>query len=284
MIYKAKIVIVVLITILGSGCLSTPRGDADDYSEMREGTIYRTYQKVSIEAMKPVVKEYNRKLAKENKPQNAEIHVHALLGLIWVVSSQSKYALAEAEYAVTQASEPRDLYAALTIQSLAMHEQGWHHLAKKNANNAKSLVKNHNMKNRYNNAISLVHVAGSAMALKEGDIPFVASEVKEFGTVTNQAWLVDLGDATQDAYSGAQNKAIAKLEKIKADPKLSKKESEGIDRALDAAKSGGKDMGTAVAKAAVAIVYDVGFKTNPLTPVVLKKLPEKYRAKIARHF
>ena len=87
-----------------AACASSPKGEADQYNELRDSTIYKTYQKVSIEAMKPVIKEYDKKLAEENRPQVGAAHVHALLGLIWIASAQPEYAIAETETAAASPS------------------------------------------------------------------------------------------------------------------------------------------------------------------------------------
>ena len=138
---KKSILSLLLIVLAAhlSACASSKKTQADHYKDMQNGTIYKAYQKVSIKAMKPVVKEYNKRLAEENKLQVSEIHVHALLGLIWAGTSQPKFALAEADYAFSQASDPRDRYTALAIQAIAMHEQGWYHLAKHNLKHHKDL-------------------------------------------------------------------------------------------------------------------------------------------------
>jgi len=275
--------LIIAFIVQVSACATTPKTEVDHFQDMRKGTVYKTYQKISIKAMQPVVREYGRELAKDNKPQAGEAHVHALLGLIWIASLQPKYALAETEYAIAQASDPRDRYAVLTIQSLAMHEQGWPFLGKQKSVEAKALVQTHGFSNRYNNILALVHVAGSALALQEGNILYVASEVRELGAAVNQPWLVELGDVTEEAYTGTRSKAIAKLEDLKNSPRLSDKEREGVTKVLDAAMTGGNDVGTSVAKAVVSIALDVGIQTNPLTPLVVQKLPEKYRDKLAKY-
>ena len=41
------------------GCASNKRlSETDQYKEMRKATIYKAYQKISIESMRPIVKEY----------------------------------------------------------------------------------------------------------------------------------------------------------------------------------------------------------------------------------
>lgn len=89
-----------------AACSTTPKGESDQYNKMRKDAVYKKYQKLSIEAMKPVVREYDKKLAEDNKFQVGNIHLHALLGLIWVVSAQPKFALAETEYAIEQSADP----------------------------------------------------------------------------------------------------------------------------------------------------------------------------------
>jgi len=165
-----KIALIALLISL-SACFSTPKGDADRYKDMRGSTIFKTYQKLSIKALKPVVKKYNKKLASQNKAQIGDIYVHALLSLIWIASAQPKLALAEAEYALSQAKDPRDRYAALTIKSLALHEKGWHFLAKQHSVEAKLLLDQQGLSNRYNNVLLLAHVGGTLLALKNNEIP-----------------------------------------------------------------------------------------------------------------
>lgn len=266
-----------------SACVTTPKTEADHYTAMRTGTIYKTYQKVSINAMKPVIKEYDKKLAKENKAMVGSAHVHALLGLIWIATLEPKYALAETELAVTQAQDPRDRYAALILQSVVMHQLGWPYLAKQNSEMANALVKAQGLSNRYNNILVLVHVAGSALALQEGNISYVANEVRELGTVTNQPWVIELGDVTQEAYSGTRAEAIVRLEKLKNNPKLSDKERQGVTEVMAAATNSGNDVGVAVAKAVVSVGFYVGIQNNLITPSVLEKLPEKYRSKLVKY-
>lgn len=274
--------IIFLVLQLGA-CATTRKTDNDHYKKMRNGVVYKTYQKASIVAMKPLVKTYNKSLAKDNKPQSAATHIHALLSLVWTVASEPKYALAESEYAVKASIDPADRYTALVIQSLTMHKIGWHHLAKKQSVAAKALVTTHGFSNRYSNALIMVHVVGSALALQEGNIPYVASEVSDLGIATKQDWLVELGGATQDVYNGASSKAIAKLDKLKNNPNLSKNERKGVAKAAKAARAGGKDVGKEVAKAVVSVALEVGIKKSPLTPVVIKKLPEKYQKKLAKY-
>ena len=164
-----------------------------------------------------------------------------------------------------------------------MHEQGWHYLAKQNTAVARVLVRKNALSNRYDNVLALVHVAGCALALKEGNIPYVATEVRALGTAMNQGWLIELGDATQDVYEGAQAKAITKLKKLQNHPDLSATERVGVGKVLDAATAGSQDVSMAVANAVMSVVYDIGIQSNPLTPYILKELPEKYRKKLAKY-
>ena len=277
-----SLLLVMMIAQLAA-CASSPKGEADQYNELRDSTIYKTYQKVSIEAMKPVIKEYDKKLAQENRPQVGAAHVHALLGLIWIASAQPEYAIAETETAAASASDPRDRYAILTLQSLALHEQGWHFIAKQKSVEAKALVQLHGLSNSYSNVLMLTHVAGSALALQEGNITYVANEVREVGSLTRQNWMVDLGDVTEEAYTGSHTKAIAKLEQLKNDSSLTTTEREGVSKVLAVAKAGGKDMPTEVAKAVVSVAVEEGIRSSALTPVILEELPEKYRDKLSKY-
>lgn len=266
-----------------NACATKPKSDADHYKEMRKSVVYKTYQKASIKVMKPVVKEYNKKLAKENKAKSGATHVHALLGLIWMVAAEPKYSLAESEYAVSKANKPGDRYAALVIQSLTMQNLSWYHLAKQKSAEANNLVKKHGLSNRYDNMLVMVHAVGSARALQEGNIPFVASEVRDLGVATNQDWLVELGDATQEVYAGASSKAIARLDKLKNDPELTAQERKGVAKVAEAVKAGGKNVSKEVAKAVVKVVLEEAIKTSPLTPIVVQKLPDKYQKKLAKY-
>jgi len=275
-----KLFIIFIIVSL-SACGTSPKSEAENYSEMRDSTLYKAYQKVSIEAMKPVVKEYNKKLAEQNKAQVGAAHVHATLALIWIAALQPKYALAETNFAVDQATDPHDRYALLALQSVAMHEEGWPHLAKQNSEQARALIATHGLSNSYSNILTLVHVAGSAMAFMDGNIPYVASEVRELGAVTNQGWLTDLGNATDDVYSGAHDKAINKLEKIKSDPSLSDNERNGVEKVIQTVNAGGKDVVSNTARSVVAVAFYVGIQDNALTPEIVQALPEKYRSKLA---
>lgn len=274
--------LIFLVLQLGA-CATTRKTDDDHYKKMRNSIVYKTYQKASITAMKPVVKKYNKSLAKDNKPQSGATHVHALLSLVWTAASKPKYALAESEYAVKASVDPADRYAALIIQSLTMHKIGWHHLAKKQSVTAKGLVKKHGFSNRYSNTLIMVHVVGSALALQEGNIPYVASEVSDLGVATKQDWLVELGGATQDVYNGASSKAISKLDKLKNNPDLSESERKGVAKAAQAARAGGKDVGKEVAKAVVSVALEAGIKKSSLTPIVIQELPEKYQKKLAKY-
>lgn len=273
---------IALLTQL-SACASSSKTQADHYKDMQNGTIYKAYQKISIKTLQPVVKEYNEKLAEENKAQVGDAHVHALLGLIWVGSSQPRFALAESDYALTQAEDPRDRYTALAIQALAMHEQGWYHLAKQKSTEANALVQAEGFSNRYKNILALVHVSGAALAAIDYNVPHTVSAVREAGVVLEEEWLVEMGDATQDAYDGATSKAITKLEKLKNDPKLSDKERLGVSKVLDVAKAGGKDVSLNMAKAAAEVALDTSIEKNSLTPLLIKELPEKYRRKLAKY-
>ena len=278
----ALILLVMLLTQLAA-CATSPKGEADQYKELRNSTIYKTYQKVSSEAMKPVIKEYDKKLAQEQRPQVGAAHVHALLGLIWIAAAQPEYAIAETDTATQSASDPRDRYATLTLQALALHEQGWHFIAKQKSVEAKALVQLHGLSNSYSNVLILTHVAGSALALQEGNITYVAEEVRDLGTLTRQDWMVDLGDATQEAYTGSHARAVAKLEQLQNDASLSTTQREGVAKVLAVATAGGKDMPTEVAKAVVAVAIDEGIRASALTPAILEQLPEKYRDKLARY-
>ncbi len=278
-IHLQKSIILTFITFL-TACATSPVTEAEKYHDVKSGAIYKAYQEVSINALKPVVEEYDKHLAKDNKAQVANTQVHSLLGLIWVASSQPKFALAEADYALAQADDPRDRYAALTIQALAMYGQGWPYLGKSKSVEAKALVKTHGLGNRYNNGIALVHVAGSALALQEGNILFVADEIRALGKATNQAWLTGLGDVTADTYNGVTSKAYAQLDKIKNDSNLSSSERQDVDRVMNVLKAGGKDVATSVAKETVSVAIDNVIEKSSLTSKILDKLPEKYRDKM----
>lgn len=277
----ASFLFMVLVAQL-SACASSKKTQADHYRDMQTGTIYRAYQKVSIKAMTPVVDEYNQQRAEENRDQG-ETHVHALLGLIWVSTSQPRFALAEADYALAHASDPRDRYTAVAIQALAMHEQGWYHLAKQKSTEATALIQTHNFSNRYNNILVLVHVTGAALAIMDYNIPHTISAVREAGVVLNEDWVVEVGNATQDAYNGANSQAISKLEKLKNNPELSDKERLGVSKILEVAKAGGKDVSTNMAKAAVEVLMETSIKQDSLTPLILQELPDKYRSKVAKY-
>lgn len=275
-------ILIILITHL-SACASSKKTQSEHYREMQQGTIYKTYQKVSIKAMMPVVKEYDKKLAEENKAQIGETHVHALLGLIWIASAQPRFALAESDYALSQARDPRDRYAALALQSLAMHEQGWYHLASLKSTEASALIQTQGFSNRYKNVLVLVHVSGAALAVLDNNIPHTISAVREAGVILNEDWLVQMGDATEDAYNGTQAKAIEKLEKLNNDANLTDKERQGANKVLEIAKQGGNDVTNKMAKAVVDLAVDEAINKNRLTASVLKEVPEKYRDKLARY-
>ena len=274
-----KVVVITLFVAL-SACGTSPKSEADHYNDLRDGTLYKAYQKASIEAMKPVIKEYNKQLAKDNKPQVGGIHVHALLALIWMAALEPKYSLAETEYVIDIASDPHDRYAALILQSVAMHAQGWPYLAKENSVQARALVQQHGLSNRYNNMLALVYVAGSALALQDGNFPYEANEIRELGAVTQQGWLTELGNATDDVYAGAHDKALKKLARIKNDPALSEQQRKGIDKVMQAVSAGGKDVVSNTAAAVVKVAFYVGVQDNPLTEQVLQSLPAKYRNKL----
>ncbi len=273
----------VLFVVLLSACATTPTSEAEQYRDVKSGTVYNTYQKLSINTLKPVVDEYDKHLSKNNKAQVATTQVHSLLGLIWIVSSQPKLALAESDYAVMQANDPRDKYTALSIQSLAMYAQGWPYLGKAKSEEAKALIKIHSLSNRYNNGLAFVHVVGSAVALQEGNILYVADEIRALGETTSQPWLTGLGDVTADAYNGATAEAFLRLEKIKNDSNLSSNEREDVDKVINVMKAGGKDVGLSVAKETVSIAMNNVIENSSLTPIILEKLPEKYRNKINNH-
>ena len=276
-----SLLLIVLVAHL-SACASSKKTQVDHYKDMQNETIYKAYKKVSIKAMKPVVKEYNKKLVEENKSQVGAAHVHALLGLIWVGTSQPKFALAEADYALTQASDPKDRYAALAIQAIAMHEQGWYHLAKLKSAEATALMHTHSFSNSYKNVLVLVHVTGATLAIMDYNVPHTISAVREAGVVLEEEWVVGMSDATQDAYNGATSQAVTKLENLANDPKLSGKERLGVNKVLDAAKKGGKDVKINMAKAAAEVALDTSIEKNSLTPLLINELPEKYRGKLAK--
>lgn len=280
MLHLLKKLLITCAVLIIAACGTTSKTEADHYNNLRDDPIYKVYQKASIEAMKPVVKEYNKKLAEQNQAQTGETQVHSLLAFLWVTSLQSKYALAEAEYAADSANDVHDRYAALTLQSLALHEEGLPHLAKEKSVLAKSLIQSNNLSHDYNNALTLVYVAGSALALKEGNIPYVANEVRELGVATNQGWLTELGDATNDVYAGAHDKAISKLEHIRSNSDLTDQERAGVDRVLEVVKAGGKDVVSGTANAVVTNVLYVGLQKNALTAQIVEAIPEKYREKL----
>ena len=275
--------IVVFIVAHLPACASSKKTQADHYRDMQDGTVYRTYQKVSIKAMKPVVKEYDKQLAKENKAQTGEAHVHALLGLIWVASSQPRFALAESDYVLSQVTNPRDRYAALALQSLAMHEQGWYHLANLKSAEANALIQTQGFSNGYKNVLVLVHVSGAALAIRDNNIPHTISAVRETGVILNEDWLVQMGDATEDAYNGALAKAIQKVEHLKNNSSLSNKERHAANKILEIVKQGGNDVTTRMAKAVVDLAVEQAIMKNPLTSSILHELPEEYRKKLARY-
>ncbi len=263
-----------------TACGTTPKTESDDYNDMRGGTVYRTYQKLSIEAMKPVVKEYNNYLSRQNKSPVGDTHVHALLSLIWIAALEPKYALAESEYALNHAADPRDRYATLLLQSIAMHENGWNYLGKKSSLEARSIIKTANLSNSYDNTRILAHVAGSILAYKEGNIPYVADEIRELGAATNQDWLVKVGDATQDVYQGAHSRALAKLEDVKTNSSLTELERNKLDDVISAVKTGGKNVIVNVAKPVVTLAVITGIQSSPLTGQIIQKLPEEHRNKV----
>lgn len=250
---------------------------------MREDAIYRAYQKISIKSMRPLVKEYNTKLAKENKTQSGDVHVHSLLALIWIGALQPKYALAESQYALEHAIDPKDRYAALAVQSLAMHEQGWHGLAKHPYNESNTIRKNNNFSTRYKNTLLLVNIAGGALAVKEGDVAQTISAVNELGIMLDKRWIMKLADSTQSLHRGATTKAITKLDEIKSDPDVSNKIRTRISKMQDIIKGGGKNLKSEFGKAVINTVTQEAIKSHDLTAKILGKLPVKYRTKVAKY-
>jgi len=269
-----------LILLLLTACATTPHTEADQYQQLKSSTVYKAYQKLTIKSLKPIVREYDQYLVKENKPRVAATQVHAMLGLVWIASAQPKFALVESEYAIAQANDPGDRYAALTIQALAMHQKGWPYLAKSRSIEAKALIKKHGLSNRYHNGLAIVYIGGSMLALQEGNILYVADEISALGQATNQSWLVGLGEVVADSYTGATKKAFSRLESIKNNSNLSAKDRRGVEKVLNVLTAGGKDVATSVAKEVVAVGLNNVIKNSSLTSKILKKLPEKYRAKL----
>ena len=266
------------------GCASNKRmSETDQYQEMKKSTIYRAYQKISVESMRPIVKEYNKKLIKENQPQSGDVHVHSLLALIWLGAYQPKYALAESQYAVEHAIEPKDRFAALAVQALAMHQQGWHGLATQPSNESNAIRKTNNFSGRYKNSLLLVHVAGGALAVKEGDITQTITAVNEIGILLNKPWIVKLAQSTQSVHQGAITNAITILDEIKSDPDVSNKNRKRISKMQEIVKGGGKNMTNEFSKAVINAVAQDAIQDNDLTPKVLAKLPKKYRAKVTKY-
>ncbi len=279
-----KLFLISIVVMQLAACSTSPKSEADMYHDIRKGTVYKAYQKISIAALKPVVKEYDRKLANENKQESAAAHVHLTMSLLWAVMIYPELSLAEAEYALEQSSDPHNRYIALTLQSLALHEEGLHFLARDKSVEAQRLRDANNFSNRYTNLLVLIHVAGSSLAIYEGNITYALSELTYIGAATKKDWIVDLATASQESYNGAQGKAIAKLEKIKSDPDLSDTERDGIAKLIDITRAGGKDVGTNVAKAAVALVVSNTIKSSSVAKQSVDLLPEKYRNKLSGYF
>jgi len=107
--------------------------------------------------------------------------------------------------------------------------------------------------------------------------------MRAIGQATNETWLVELSDATQEAYSGATTKAISKLENLQTNSRLSAIERQRVGKVLNAAKTGGQDIGVNMAKAAVSVMLVNVIKKSSLTPLMIDKLPKKYRAKLIRY-
>lgn len=285
MLNKICLAILFVSVTFVSGCVNKhiKQTEPEQYNEMRQGTLYRAYQKISIKSMRPLVKEYNAKLAKENKTQSGDAHIHSLLALIWVGALQPKYALAEMQYALQHAVEPKDRYAALAVQSLAMHEQGWHMLAKQPYNESNAIRKNNSFSTRYKNTLLLVNIAGGALAVKEGDIAQTISAVNELGVMLNKPWIIKLADSTQSLHRGATTKAVTKLDEIKSDPGVSNKTRKRISKMQNIIKGGGKNIKSDFGKAVISTVTQEAIDSHDLTAKILGKLPVKYRTKIAKH-
>ena len=279
LILQSSVITILLFSL--SACFSTKKSDADGYEDMRNSKVYKSYKKISIKALNPIVKELNEDLAKKNKNQNGATQVHALLSLVWIATAQPKLALADAEYAEEQATDPRDRYAALTLKALAMHEKGWHFQAKETSLKARALVQQNDLKNRYNNLLLLAHVGGSVLALKDGEIPYVIDEIRSIGLATDQKWLVGVSDASDNALKGASDQAISKLEDLKNRPDLSDKERNGVSKVLEHAKKGGQDVVFNMLKSAVGILLEDTIRNSSLTKNVISKLPKDYRQKLA---
>lgn len=283
LIKKISLSIIFIVFVTGCANKQLKQSEPDKYKEMREGTIYRAYQKISIKSMRPIVKEYNLKLAKENKTQSGDVHVHSLLALIWVGALQPKYALSESQYAIERAIEPKDKYTALAVQSLAMHVQGWHGLAKQPYHQSNAIRKKNNFSTRYKNTLLLVNIAGGALAVKEGDISQTISAVNELGIMLDKKWIIKLAESTQSVHRGATTKAISKLDEIKSDPDVSNKTRARISKMQGIIKGGGKNLQSEFGSAVISTVTQEAIKSHDLTTKILAKLPKKYRDKVAKY-
>ena len=277
---KRSILVLVQLVIasLLFACATTPNSEMDQYDGVRGGTVYKRYQDASAKAMAPIVEEYNERLVKIGKPKIGDSQIHTTLALLWIVAAQSKLALAETELALAQTSDPRERYAAITIQAVAMHEEGWPDLAKQSAIEARKIAEQHRLGEDYANAAVLARAAGGALALVEGNVLFVANETRELGVATDQEWMISLGEATHDAYTGATESAITKLEELKRDPKLSDGDRKGVDKVIGVVRAGGKNMPSDMASAVVQVSLLNVVQRSSLTPQILEQLPKNYRA------
>lgn len=282
LIYK-KVLLTLMVASL-TACMTSPKSESKSQERMEDGVIYKGYSKLSKEAMKPVVKELNKELAKDNKDQNADYQVHALLSLIWIASLQPKLAMAEADYAIEHTSDPRDQYAAMMLQSIAMYEEGWPHLAKQKSDQARTLSESENFKNRYNNATTLVYLVGGVLAFKEGNITYLASEVKHVGKALDRNWITELGEVTDDVKNGLRDNALIKMVKLMQDPTISANARASLQQLYEGLKQAsvfGEAFVKGFAQSVLTLVLYVAIQINPLSIAIIHALPEKYRDKLA---
>jgi hypothetical protein len=209
-----RVTLLIFLTFLLTTC-SEKKTERERYEEATSGFTYKTYKAASRVTVPPAVEAYNHELPDSIAPLGSD-YAHLLLGFGWTVSSKSGMAFAESDLAEESANEEVK-FLARSLRSIAMYQEGWDTLARKESEHANAQVPRASTSNIKNEATVFYLVLGIAKAY---DKDFAQSKFyfAGFANQTGIHWPYQIADAADDLHSGRVQEGLSKIKVISQDP------------------------------------------------------------------
>jgi len=180
---------IALCILLFTACSSTPKTELELYTETTKTFGYKTYAGFSKVTVNPSLYLYNSQV--EDTPDAAirpEL-VHAYAAVVFALSQQNKWALAEANLALSSSEDDTGRYLSYSALSIALYSNGWPGLAQEYAAKAKQLDTDATFDETYKDSRMTAKFILGVSAIYQGDGESAESLFLELGDATDKQWL-----------------------------------------------------------------------------------------------